>query len=144
MWRRKLAFECLEIRLPLTADFSGNNMVGTDDLEIWETSFGTVGTATQPQGDADDDMDVDGADFLAWQRQVGDIILVAPRNVEARAVGATSIQVTWEASANATDYLVARREPSTETFFTAIATNVVGTTYTDSTGLVAGTLYEYL
>lgn len=51
--------------------------------------------------------------------------------------------MTWEASANATDYLVARREPSTETFFTAIATNVVGTTYTDSTGLVAGTLYEY-
>jgi len=99
--------------------------------------------STQPQGDFDGDADVDGADFLSWQREFGNIILVAPRSVEARAVGPTSIEVTWEASLNAIDYLVARRNPATETAFTIIAPNVAGTSYTD-TGLLSDTLYEYL
>jgi len=29
------------------------------------------GSATHMQGDADDDADVDGVDFLTWQRQLG-------------------------------------------------------------------------
>lgn len=111
---RKLRIEQLEDRRVLSADFSGNGIVDAADLVIWESNFGTVNTATQPQGDTDDDMDVDGADFLAWQRQFGNITLVAPRGVEARAIGPTSIEVTWEASTNATDYLVARRQPDTE------------------------------
>ena len=140
---RKLRIEPLEDRLVLSADFNGDNTVDALDLQIWEDNYGTVNTATQPQGDFDGDSDVDGADFLAWQRDFGNIILVAPRNVEARAVRATSIEVTWDVSLNATDYLVARRNPATETFFTAIAPNVVGTSYTD-TGLSSDTLYEYL
>lgn len=127
----------------LSADFSGNNVVDADDLQIWRDNYGTVNTATQPQGDYDDDMDVDGADFLSWQRDFGSITLVAPRNVAARALGASSIEVTWDPSANAVDYLVARRDPATETLFTAIAPNVIGTSYTD-TGLLTDRLYEYL
>ncbi len=42
------------------------------------------------------------------------------------------------------DYLVARRRPDTETAFTIIAPNVIGTSYIDSSGLVSGILYEYL
>jgi len=141
--QRRLAIERLEDRYMLSADFNGDNTVDALDLQIWEDNYGTVNTATQPQGDFDGDMDVDGADFLSWQREFGNIILVAPRSVEARAVGPTSIEVTWEASLNATDYLVARRNPATETQFTAIAPNVVGTSYTD-TGLLSDTLYEYL
>jgi len=142
--QRKWSIEKLEDRFMLSADFNGDNTVDSLDLQIWEDNFGTVETAAYTQGDIDGDLDVDGADFLAWQRQFGDIILVAPRNVEARAVGPTSIEITWDASLNAADYLVARRQPDTEANFTIIAPNVVGTSYTDSTGLLSDTLYEYL
>jgi hypothetical protein len=143
--RRAFRFERLENRLALSADFDGLGTVDAADLEIWQDNYGTVDTtATQMPGDADGDFDVDGRDFLAWQREFGSYILVAPRNVEARAVGPTSIEVTWDASLNATDYLIARRQPDTESAFTTIAPNVVGTSYTDSTGLLSDTLYEYL
>jgi hypothetical protein len=141
---RRLSIERLESRFALSADFSGNNVVDADDLAIWQANYGTVNTATQSQGDADDDFDVDGRDFLAWQRQFGNISLVAPRNVHARALGLGSVEVTWDASVNATDYLVARRRPDSEIAFTIIAPNVVGTSYTDSSGLVSGVLYEYV
>lgn len=139
---RKLSIERLENRLALSADFSGNNVVDAADLEIWQENYGTVNTATQPLGDTDDDGDVDGRDFLAWQRQFGNITLVAPRNGHARALGSGNVEITWDASLNAIDYLVARRRPDTETFFTIIAPHVVGTSYIDS-GLVSGVLYEY-
>ncbi len=89
-------------------------------------------------------MDVDGADFLAWQRELGQST-APPRAPEigiARAIGGGSIEVTWSASDTATSYAVIRRVPATETAYTIISPNVVGTSYIDS-GLTAGTLYEY-
>ena len=71
-----------------------------------------------------------------------DAALIAPRGVEARAVGPRSIKVTWEASVGATSYAVQRRRAGSETEFTTIAPNVTGTSYTDS-GLVKDALYEY-
>lgn len=68
--------------------------------------------------------------------------LVAPREVESRAVGPTSIEVTWQASVGATSYAVQRRQPDTETEFTTIAPNVSDTSFID-TSLARDTLYEY-
>jgi hypothetical protein len=39
--------------------------------------------------------------------------LAAPRDVQSRAVGPTSIEVTWQASVGATSYSVQRRQPDT-------------------------------
>jgi hypothetical protein len=41
------------------------------DLTPWKSGFGTSITAAHDQGDADGDQDVDGGDFLLWQRQLG-------------------------------------------------------------------------
>ena len=40
------------------------------DLTAWRGGFGRTTGATKLQGDADGDRDVDGRDFLVWQRQV--------------------------------------------------------------------------
>ena len=68
--------------------------------------------------------------------------LVAPREAEARAIGPTSIEVTWQPSLGATSYALQRRQPDTESEYTIIAPNVTGTSYKD-TGLARDTLYEY-
>jgi hypothetical protein len=51
------------------ANFNGTGVVDAADLAIWKANYKT-GT-TQPLGDADRDGDVDGNDFLVWQRQLG-------------------------------------------------------------------------
>ena len=51
------------------ADFNHVNGVNGADLTVLTTNFGT-GT-TNAQGNADGDTDVDGNDFLIWQRNVG-------------------------------------------------------------------------
>jgi hypothetical protein len=48
------------------ADFNNDGKVNAVDLATWKAAYG----ATQA-GDADDDNDSDGADFLIWQRQFG-------------------------------------------------------------------------
>jgi hypothetical protein len=53
----------------LPTDFNSSGAVDGADLDAWEAGFGT-GT-TKAQGNADGDGDVDGHDFLLWQRQVG-------------------------------------------------------------------------
>jgi hypothetical protein len=53
----------------LGADFNNSATVNDADLTVWKGGFGT-GT-TKAQGNADGDGDVDGNDFLTWQRQVG-------------------------------------------------------------------------
>jgi len=49
-----------------TADFNNDNQVDRADLDVWQASFGASAGA-----DADADGDSDGADFLAWQQQLG-------------------------------------------------------------------------
>jgi len=50
----------------ITTDFDGDLDVDSDDLAIWETSYGV-----DDGGDADGDGDTDGDDFLAWQLDSG-------------------------------------------------------------------------
>ena len=53
------------------ADFNGDARVDGQDLAAWTSHFGTPLNATHAQGDADLDGDVNGRDFLEWQRQHG-------------------------------------------------------------------------
>jgi T5SS/PEP-CTERM-associated repeat protein len=55
----------------VAADFDENGVVNGADLTRWKTGFGANSSATHTQGNADGDQDVDGADFLVWQRQLG-------------------------------------------------------------------------
>jgi probable HAF family extracellular repeat protein len=55
----------------LAADFNGDNQINADDLSAWSANFGMTEGATKTHGDADADLDADGADFLAWQRDAG-------------------------------------------------------------------------
>jgi hypothetical protein len=57
--------------IPPSADFDGNGVVNAADLIKWKAGYGTDGTATRMQGDADRSLGVDGSDFLFWQRQLG-------------------------------------------------------------------------
>jgi hypothetical protein len=52
-----------------SADFNSSGQVNADDLSLWKTGFGMSTGAVRINGDADADADVDGADFLLWQRQ---------------------------------------------------------------------------
>jgi hypothetical protein len=52
-----------------SADFTADGHVNGDDLTAWKGGFGMTAGATPGQGDADRDGDVDGADYLQWQRQ---------------------------------------------------------------------------
>lgn len=56
--------------IDLAADFDEDAKVDQIDLGRWRTNFAATGVA-RPQGDADSDADVDGADVLLWQRQLG-------------------------------------------------------------------------
>ena len=60
----------------LAADFDENFAVNGADLTKWRTGVVAAGT-THLQGNADFDQDVDGADFLIWQRQLGGVPIVA-------------------------------------------------------------------
>jgi hypothetical protein len=52
------------------ADFNGNGVVDAADLATLTAGIGAT-PATFATGDSDADADVDGADFLIWQRQLG-------------------------------------------------------------------------
>ena len=53
------------------ADFNDDGVINAVDLATWSSNYSIVFGATHAQGDADLDGDVDGADFLVWQRQLG-------------------------------------------------------------------------
>ncbi|MAT69047.1 MAG: hypothetical protein CMJ58_05930 [Planctomycetaceae bacterium] len=59
-----LADQGVDASLP--ADFDGSGTVDATDLAQWSGDYGANGDS-----DADSDGDSDGADFLAWQTQVG-------------------------------------------------------------------------
>ena len=50
----------------IAGDFNGDSVVNALDLAEWRTDFNTSGGS-----DADNDLDSDGADYLIWQRQLG-------------------------------------------------------------------------
>ncbi len=53
----------------LRADFTRNGQVDATDKFVWECNNPISEGATNSQGDADGDGDVDGADFLIWQQE---------------------------------------------------------------------------
>lgn len=63
-------FDALAYRAPF-ADFNLDGMVDDIDAHVLMSNIGTIGHATFEQGDADGDGDVDGHDFLVWQREIG-------------------------------------------------------------------------
>lgn len=54
------------------------HLVDASDLHLWHANFGLHGSATHMQGNADGDLDVDGSDFLVWQRQLGSEVASSP------------------------------------------------------------------
>jgi hypothetical protein len=62
--------ESFSIAVPfLGSDFNEDGQVGSGDLPKWETGYGIFSGAQHTDGDGDQDGDVDGEDFLLWQRQ---------------------------------------------------------------------------
>jgi len=59
----------VEIDTGIAADFNNSGVVDGLDLGIWTSSYGD-----NEGGDANDDQDSDGSDFLVWQRQFGSTI----------------------------------------------------------------------
>lgn len=70
-WRLAAMSNDVTLELFWSADFNADRVVNAADLTIWKTGFNSLATATHATGDADGDGDVDGADLLKWQRQLG-------------------------------------------------------------------------
>jgi hypothetical protein len=62
----------------LGADFDENTVVNPADFARWQTGFGKAIDAVHLDGDANVDGDVDGEDFLTWQRQLGSHFPIVP------------------------------------------------------------------
>jgi hypothetical protein len=62
----------------LPGDFTENHSVDAADLAAWKSGFDDPLPASHMQGDADGDLDVDGNDFLIWQRDLGRPDAVTP------------------------------------------------------------------
>jgi hypothetical protein len=143
-YSRRIRFEQLEPRhilAYLPGDYNASGVVDNTDYNVWRAEFGAI---FESPADGNGDGTVDAADYVVWRKNVGktlaDVPPDAPTGVEARAVGATSIEVTWQAAANTTSYAVERRQPGGE--FSTIAPSVLTTMYTDNTA-TSNTLYEY-
>jgi autotransporter-associated beta strand protein len=78
MWNASQLYVDGTLRIALAGDFDFNDVVDADDLLQWKSAYGASGSLTPTLGDADGDRDVDGADFLAWQRNVGMTLETAP------------------------------------------------------------------
>jgi phospholipase/lecithinase/hemolysin len=66
-----LADRAEALLMGIPGDFNADGLVNAVDLMAWKTGFGAGGDVTRAHGDADGDQDVDGEDFLIWQRQLG-------------------------------------------------------------------------
>ncbi len=69
-WDLNKLYTTGEVTLLPAVDFNGDSRVDGTDLAAWSANFGLAAGAAPSQGDADRDFDVDGFDFLAWQRQL--------------------------------------------------------------------------
>lgn len=144
---RRIRFAQLESRhmlAYLAGDYSLSGTVNNDDYDVWRANYGNA--VVESPVDGNGDRLIDAADYVIWRKNLGrtlaDVAPNAPREVEARAVGATSIEVTWQAATHATSYSVQRRQPDTESEFTTIASGIVTTSFTDSTA-TTNTSYQY-
>ena len=52
---------------PIPGDFDSDGDTDSDDLNFWESDYGSTGSGLNPT-DSDADGDTDGTDFLNWQR----------------------------------------------------------------------------
>lgn len=64
--------DAVDVAAP-NADFDEDGVVDGADLARWRTNFGTGATHMQGNANATQDVDVDGTDFLVWQRQLGGV-----------------------------------------------------------------------
>jgi hypothetical protein len=60
------------VRLRDDADFDEDGDVDQADLATWQNGYGITVATDHHQGDADGDQNVNGKDFLIWQRQFTD------------------------------------------------------------------------
>jgi hypothetical protein len=146
---RRIRFEQLESRHMLAflaGDYNLSGAVDIGDHNEWRANFGRTDLSTEAPVDGNSDGFIDAADYVVWRKNIGktlaDVAPDAPIGVDARAVGATSVAVTWQAAAHTTSYAVQRRAVGSETEFTTIAPNVTTTAQTDDTA-TSNTLYEY-
>lgn len=82
----------------LAADFNSSTAVNAADFGIWKGGFGASTGAAKANGDADNDQDVDGQDFLTWQREFGSslsITAVPEPGAFTGAVVACLFAATW-------------------------------------------------
>jgi hypothetical protein len=91
------------------ADFDGNSSVDNADLAKWASRFGLKTSAGDAfsQGDANGDGVTDGADFLAWQRQAGEVVPTAESLDALVSAALATVTATGQSS------LVAVPEPAT-------------------------------
>ena len=61
-----------QVANPAAADFDEDGDVDRADLTTWQNGYGITGATDYHQGDADGDQNVNGKDFLIWQRQFTD------------------------------------------------------------------------
>lgn len=59
--------ELLSIMEPAVTDWNHDGLTNVGDLAVWVISFGSL-EAAHTDGDSNNDLDVDGDDFLTWQR----------------------------------------------------------------------------
>ena len=145
-YSRRIRFEQLESRTMLAVaipgDYDGSGVVDSNDYNEWRANFGAASDFA-PSVDGNGDGFIDAADYVVWRKNFGKVAPPnAPAEISAAAVGATSIQVDWQAVAAATSYSVQRRVPDTESEFTTIASGLNTTSHTDNT-VTSDTLYEY-
>jgi parallel beta-helix repeat protein len=117
------------------ADFNSDGYVDDKDLNIWEDHFGTTAGANRSDGDADCDGDVDGIDFLSWQRNIsGGTSLGAVAASSASSVptdaGAESLGAAIEASVTTT----LGDPPLAASAITTFSSTVTSGTATNKTG----------
>jgi hypothetical protein len=87
---------------PFAADFDRSGHVDQVDLAAWAIGYGIAEHAAAEHGDANFDGDVDGRDFLAWQRSRGGVTSAAESSI-------ASLETATLAAALAQDAAAERR-----------------------------------